>query len=329
MGSVRSAVRRVVVALFVAGVLVGGASSGTAASPAITFTLDCSPGMVTPGGEWGCTGTIANNGPQTATHVTLVQEIPGATLVASSFEAGTCEDLVDGGASCELGNFANGEVLSFTTVFDELPPTGTAVNDAYVRFDERANDGPDTGKQDTVCANAGEPPCTPTESTTLVAAADQKDKAGGHVAFVDGVSDALGTSGTPSAVGDVLTELLVPFRESHPFGFGATIDEAIDPVGDMCPAGGECFGQTVIEDLAGQFADDEPVVATFRLIAPNGVKTEDIVVYHNGVATPSCALSPLSGTVDTCVQSRSKNNQTKVVTLVVWSTDNGSYDFGF
>src|SRR5687768_17158874 len=67
-------------ALLTVGVLFGSASSGSAASPAVTFTLSCSPGVLTPGTEWGCSGTITNNGPQTAAHMTLVQEIEGASL---------------------------------------------------------------------------------------------------------------------------------------------------------------------------------------------------------------------------------------------------------
>lgn len=328
MGAGRTAARCAVAGLFVAGVLLGAASSGSAASPAVTFTLECSPAMVTPGGEWGCTGTITNNGPQTATHLTLVQEIDGATLVDSSFEAGTCTPLAEGGTSCALGNFANGDTVDFTTVFGDLPSTGAVVNLAYVHFDERASDGPDRGKQDTVCANGGAPPCTSLESTELVTATEQDDRAGGHVAFTDGEVDTLATTGTPSAVGEVFTALEIPFREDFPFGFGATIVEETDPPGDACPVGVTCFGQTVSENLVGEFSEEEPVVVEFRMIAAKGKTEKTIVVYHDGDPADSCALSPLSEGVDTCVDSRSKNAKTKVVTIVVHTTDNGLWDFG-
>ena len=62
-----------VVAMLAAGALLGSISSGSAASPAVTFGLECPPGFSTPGDEWGCHGTITNDGPQTATHMTLVR----------------------------------------------------------------------------------------------------------------------------------------------------------------------------------------------------------------------------------------------------------------
>jgi hypothetical protein len=318
--------RRVVVRRV--GVVFVGASSGSAASPAITFDLDCSPALLTAGGAWGCVGTITNDGPQTATHLTIVEEIAGATLVASTFPDGTCTALDGGGISCAVGNLRAGGVIQFTTVFDGLPTTATVENTAYVSFDERSADGPDRGKQDTVCANAGAPPCGAADTTQLVAPGDVDDKAGGYVAFVDGQEDALATTGTPSAVGDVLTALEIPFRANFPVGFGATIVEATDPLEDSCPVGVSCFGQTVVEDLVGDFSVEEPVELTFRIIVPKGKTEKNIVVYHDGEPANSCVLTPLSETVDTCVDARSRNQKTKVVTIAVLSTDNGSWDFG-
>jgi hypothetical protein len=256
-----------------------------------------------------------------------VQEIEGASLVASTFEDGACTPLEEGGVSCALGNFSDDEDLSFTTIFDGLPSTGTVENFAYVTFAERGSED-DTGKQDTVCANVGAPPCAAGDTADLVAAGEEDDKAGGYVAF-DGGTDTLATTGTPAAVGDVLTGLEIPFREGFALGFGATILEATDPAGDQCPVGRTCFGQTVIEDLVGEFNTEEPVELTFRLIAPNGKNAKNIVVYHNGEAAPACKSNPLSATVDTCVDTRSSSGgAVKVVTLVVLSTDNGGWDFG-
>jgi hypothetical protein len=332
MGSGRSAVGRALVGVLVVGVLFGVASSGNAASPTITFSLDCSPALVTPGGEWGCSGSVENLGPQASTHdVTLVQEIAGATLVSSSFDEGVCEALEDGGITCDLGGLQGGDAFEFTTIFQiSATASGTQSNNAYARYDSGIADGEDTGQQEVICANtlATTLPCTGQESTDAVATGDADDRAGGHVAFVADQSDTLATSGTPSAAGEVFTELTIPFREEFPLGFGATIVEDVDPAGDACPVGVSCFGQTVIEDLAGDFDADDPVVGTFRLIAPKGTNEKTIVVYHDGVAADSCTATPLSETVDTCVFSRSRNPKTKVVTIVVNSTDNGSWDFG-
>lgn len=319
----KAAVGLALLALIATGVLFGAVSSGSAASPAVTFTLSC-PSVLTPGTEWGCTGTIENLGPQTATHVRLVQQIPGATLLDSSFDEGTCEDLVSGGATCALGNFGNGDAVQFTTIFET---TTTAIsNTASVSFDEQASDQ-DVGKQDTVCANndPAQSPCNPL-TAQVVPVTELDDQAGGQVAFEG--DDTLATTGTLSTAGQVLTKLEIPFRANFPLGVGATIFEAVDPAGEQCPDNVTCFGQSVEESLAGQFLTTDPVEAEFRIVAPKGKNEKNIVVYHDGDEADSCDVTPLSATVDTCVDSRSRNPKTKVVTIVVLSTDNGWWDFG-
>jgi hypothetical protein len=319
MGARRTAARRAVAGLFVAGVLLGGASSGSAASPAVTFSLSC-PSVVTPGTEWGCAGTIANLGPQSETHVTVVQEFPGATLLDSSFAEGTC-DQESARLTCALGNFAAGDTAQFTVIFAE--PTSSISNTAYVSFDEGGSDQ-DVGRQDTVCANSlAEPPCDPVTGA-VVSANDLDDLAGGQVAF-DG-DDTLATVGKLLKAGQVVTKLEIPFREDFPLGFPATIVEAVDPPDDSCPEGVTCFGDTVQEDLVGEFDAEDPVGAEFRIVLPNGRNEMDIVIYHDGDEVDSCDATPLSELVDACVESRSRKG--KVATILVLSTDNGLWDFG-
>ena len=176
-----------------------------------------------------------------------------------------------------------------------------------------------------MCANGGAlPDCSVSASTSLVAAAEQKDKAGGRVAHVDNQPDVLATSGTPAEVGEIITSLTIPFRAEFPFGFATTIVET-GPPHALCPAGVTCFGQAVTENLEGQFDDDDPVVATFQLIAPKGKTEKNIGIYHNGDLVESCPDTPLSeeDEVDECVFSRSKDGKTKIVTIVVKTTDNG------
>jgi len=329
MGARRSAVGLAVTGVFLAVALFGAAAPSGAASPAVTFDLECSPPILTPGDAWACSGTIRNGGPQTATHVTLVQEIEGAVLADSVFTPDTfvCADLAAGGATCDLGNFAQDDVISFTTIFETSASASELKNDAYVTFDEGDSDQ-DQGKQDTVCANTylppelntNEPPeleCSGAQSAALIAADDQDDQASGYVAFIDGV-DTLATTGVLVQPGDVLTELDIPFRSEFPNGFPARIEESRDL--------GASF-QNVIEDLVDQFSTDAPVVLTFRLIAPKGKNARNIVVLHNGAVAQSCSLTPLSESIDTCVNSRSQDKKTKIVTIVVLSTDNGSWKF--
>jgi hypothetical protein len=330
MGMRKTAAGLAVLALIATGVLLGTASSGSAASPSITFTLDCSTGIVNQGDEWGCTGTVANVGNQASTHdVTVVQEYEGMTLVSSGFGAEECTTSADA-ISCELFNLAGGDSFQFTTILS-VPEgaAGTLTNHAYVSYDSGVSDGGGTGNTEIVCANTlgGSVPCATPESVSVVSADDRDDQAGAHVTF-GGEDDVLETTGSLTQAGQVLTQLQIPFRPAFPNGFGATIVEGVDPPGDSCPENETCFGQTVVEDLAGEFDAAEPVVGTFRLIAPKGKNEKSIVVYHDGDEADSCATAPLSATVDTCVQSRSRNAKTKIITIVVLSTDNGGWDFG-
>jgi hypothetical protein len=311
------------------GVLLVGASSGSAAAPTITYTLECTPALVNQTAEWGCTGTVANTSPQQATHdVTIVQEFDGLTLVDFSFDEDTCTVSAEA-LSCEVFNLGGGDTFSFTTTL-AVPDgaAGSLTNHSYVAFDTGVSDGGGTGNTIIVCANSSDQtlPCATPESTSVISDADEDDKAGGLVTRTG--ADALATTGALSVAGEILTDLQIPARAEFPNGFGATIVESVDPPEDLCPSGVTCFGQTVVEDLAGDFATTSPVVATFRLIAPKGKNEKSIVIYHDGDEADACATTPLSETVDTCVQSRDRNPQTKIITIIVLSTDNGSWDFG-
>lgn len=320
-------------------VLFGAASPGGAASPNVTFGLSCSPPTLTPGDEWGCSGTIANLGQQTATHLTLIESIPGASLTASSFSrTATCELYNGGGTTCSLGNLAAGGEVTFTTVFTtSASSSGTLSNLAYVTLAEGPNDQ-DTGKIDSRCAKTNlalnpntSPPCGSLESTQIVAAGNL-DVAGGYLAYTN--DDALATAQGPqslTATSNVSTSAQVPFRSGHPgFGFGATIVERLPSViGEFCRAGFTCFGQGVDETFDGQFLTTDPIVATFRLIVPKGKNANNTLIFHNGVGPgQSCLVAPLSLTNDFCVSEISQSSKTKVVTIIVLSTNNGRWGFG-
>ena len=164
--------------------------------------------------------------------------------------------------TCQLFNLAGGDTFQFTTIL-AVPDgaEGTLTDHAYVSFDTGVSDGGGTGREVIVCANtSGETlPCGTPEGTSVIADFEADDKAGGLVTR-DGAADVLATTGSLSQAGDVLTQLQIPFRAAFPNGFGATIVEAEDPAEDACPASVSCFGQTVVEDLAGHFDTADPVV---------------------------------------------------------------------
>jgi len=330
VGARRSAVGLALVALFVS-IGLFGAASARSASPSVTFTLSCTPPVVTPGDQWGCNGTIRNDGPQTATHLTMVEEIAGAMLESSTFSVpATCADLVDGGASCDFGNLSAESEITFTTIF--ATPTsvsGVLENQAYVSFDEGTNDQ-DQGKQDTRCANTGTPlPCSSLESTELVPAAESLDLAGGYVAYSG--ADTLGTPNSLNATQNVSTNAQIPYREQEfPNGFGATIVErGPDFAGEACGTGFTCFGQIAEESFVGDFLTSNPLVLSFQLIVPKGKNKRNLLVFHQGEGPLKlCSVAPLTVTGDVCISSIDQDKKTKVMTVVVLSTENGKWGFG-
>jgi hypothetical protein len=261
----------------------------------------------------------------------MVEEIAGAILESSTFSVpATCADLVDGGASCELGNLPAGGEITFTTIFlTATSASGVLENQAYVSFDEGTNDQ-DQGKQDTRCANTSTPlPCLAPESTELIAATESLDLAGGYVAYSG--ADTLATPGTLNATQNVSTNAQIPYRgQEFPNGFGATIVErAPDFAGESCGTGFTCFGQIAEESFVGEFLTSDPLTLSFQLIVPKGKNKRNLLVFHNGEGPLNlCSVAPLTVTGDICVSSIDQDKKTKVMTVVVLTTENGGWGFG-
>lgn len=155
--------RWLILAFAGAALLGGGTGSGastpecSASGPLVCVDLVGDPATVAPSGDTphfvSYISHIANEGNQSATHVTADLELSGGlTLDSVTSSRGTCS--VDAHPTCVLGRLPSG--ASATVEFVALAPEteADATASLTVSFDEVANDGPTNDpKQDSVTAS--------------------------------------------------------------------------------------------------------------------------------------------------------------------------------
>jgi uncharacterized repeat protein (TIGR01451 family) len=122
----------------------------------LAVTKTDSPDPVAARGQLTYTVTVRNDGPASATGVTLVDTLPDVTFVSATPTQGSCaragKGKGDGALTCDLGALAVGQATIVTIVVSP-PREGTITNIATVRANE-----PDADRTDN----------TATESTTVL-----------------------------------------------------------------------------------------------------------------------------------------------------------------
>jgi len=110
-------------------------ANANSADMAIVKTASPSP-TVADGDILTYTLTVTNNGPATATTVTVMDPLPPNVTYLSAFSSpsGTCSQ-ANGTVTCQLGSMTNGATITITVVTLAGAP-GTAVNTATVRADQ-------------------------------------------------------------------------------------------------------------------------------------------------------------------------------------------------
>ena len=107
----------------------------SANSADVAITKSASPNPALQGTTITYTLTVTNNGPFSATNVTVSDPLPSAvTYLSSSTSQGSCS-IAGGTFSCQLGTITNGNTATITILTSAAQP-GTAVNTATVSADQ-------------------------------------------------------------------------------------------------------------------------------------------------------------------------------------------------
>jgi Domain of unknown function DUF11 len=192
--------------------------------------------------------TVANGGPQSATHVTADLELSGGLVLFSATPSvGSCS--VDGEPTCVLGRLAGGATATIDFVARVPEAEGTASAKLTASFDETANDGPTSDpKQDTVSS---------TELTTI------EVLSGTASSFVpQGASVSLTTDPTDTGIATAADPLIgAAVITTSPTAVTALIDEVAATL--PCPKKVICrSGDLFHADIPGTF--DPPLAFPLR-----------------------------------------------------------------
>jgi len=323
-GSSRMRTRKLWAALAAVGalaavILATGAATGRAVTPPVTFTLTGAPSPTTQGGNVGFTGTITNGGTQTLAHVKLVESVPHATLVFTSFSRPvTCGPVTGDVLTCDLGNLAAHGSITFTKIYTTAHEDTSVVDTSYITFLIGST-------TNTRCANGGlHTPCPASVTTPLASASDPNFFAswvgfGGQGAHI-GTDPQLTHDNTES------TQASIPFRADLPNGIPVTILERPENVpNEDCGTGFTCTGQVHDVTVPGTFSIGSPLVLTFGVPA---TEHETPLVFHDGVGPlPFCSHTPLSTESPACVDSITPDGSGNFI-VVVQTLTNGGWRFG-
>jgi len=299
-------------------VLATGAATGQAVTPPVTFTMTGAPSPTTQGGNVGFNGTISNGGTQTLTHVTLVESVPHATLVFSSFSRTvTCSTSGDV-LTCDLGSLAAHGTITFTKIYATAHTDTSVVDTSSITFFV----GKDSG---TRCANQGlHTPCGPSVTVPLASSSDP-DFFATWTSF-GGQGSHVGTDPQLSHENPESTQASIPFRGDLPNGIPVTIHERPENFpNEDCGTGFTCTGQVHDVTVPGGFTTTSPLVLTFGVPA-TGHDTP--LVFHDGQGPlPFCSHTPLSTESPACVDSITPDGSGNFI-VVVQTLTNGGWRFG-
>jgi uncharacterized repeat protein (TIGR01451 family) len=329
----RVAITVLLIALAIAG---AAASSGRAAAPAMTITKTSTPISVTGGYNVLYTITVTN-GSTTANHVTISDPAVGESLPAGTkfvkvtTDTGTCPAVTATTTSvtCDAGQLNPGQVVKVKVVLT-IPASlagSSFVNTASAKLNEGPNDqNPQASHADTFV----------TSVNTGVLAFTNVNEASGYFetgcnANVPNDPSRIFTNLNVGAGNLQATEACVP-----EFGGGTTVFLAESPRATGDPGSSE--KSTICVPVPGgtcaaPLTFSTPATFTFRLSLLQFLSNwnyKQIIVYDDGVqVTTNCSSDgSLPSGATSCKFPPTLNKDTGVVTQVVKSLSNGTWQFG-
>ncbi len=308
-----------VLAMSVMAAVLGFVAAGGAAPASLTFSLTGAPSFATQGQNVSYRGTISNTSSHPVTRLTLVERVPGATLVTASFSHPvSCNPVTGGVLTCDLGTLAAHASIAFTKVY-KTPATGASLVDtSSVSFREG-------GRETTRCANTtGSRPCGHSVTTALVSPANPSLAGGYALTTCTGHNNpTLSTNQQVGAGNQVATSVCVPnLPLGNPLTPGLAVEIAegagtfnvgVTETSSICiPAPESLCGPGVTPFVFSQLA-----TFTFRIAnasLPHGeaidkVFRDGVLVSSSPNADPRVASITVAGGVTTVVAQSSTNGE--------------------
>lgn len=271
--------------------LVGAAPASAHSQGTASATLTGTPSPVTAGGTVAYQTTFTNGMSRSLPNAQLNVPAPAGFAVAGVVSSGSCTTSATN-AACSFGTLAAGATVSATVIMHV--PSATGVVGSSVTW--TTNDGDHDADDLSVLA-----------STSISVQAPSPDSVADYVLPAGG---EVSTGETTSSTNPQSTGVVVP---STPIGAATSIAEvnAAGPA-DACGAAASCFGQiSVVTVGAPAFPANDPLHLTFLIDSSELPKkmqrhpdADDVPLFHDGVAVPSCTGAPGVASPASCISAR-------------------------
>jgi uncharacterized repeat protein (TIGR01451 family)/CSLREA domain-containing protein len=254
------------------------------------------PDPFTEGAQVAYLISVTNNGPDAATNVMLVDDIPAETdWVSSAPSQGTCQTLIND-VMCDLGTIEEGGSASVTIVVRGTGPPGEITNEVTVSSDQ--ND-PGPGPNNSL-------------ETTTVQPLEQDDAAG----YFDGSGGVIsnGTMATPDNT--TIVTVVVPA------GVVGVVTITEEPGSPSDTPGGEPFGDLVLLDMPPATPED-PYLFVFGIdasVIPAGTRLSQIGIWIDEVLTLRCTRPSDVAEPDPCLKRKTfvRTETPDILDLQTW-----------
>jgi len=286
-----------------------GSVIATAASADLVLAKSVTPGTLATGsGRLTYTLVVTNNGPDTATNVTLTDPIPmyspasfgrPATTVAAGISAGSTGGESCAGTStitCSLGSIANGASKTVTILVDRPMQSGTWINTASAFS---ANVGDPNRSNNSGSATAVIDAVTDIELTAKSVVPDPV-RSGVEATYVISIRN----NGPSAAQNVTVTDTFAALGANGTFTFVS----AVATNGGTCPTAS-----------AGGIAGPFDVVCSWTSIPPNGVRSMTVRIRPDYLASPPSPrqIANTATVTTTTVESNATNNSRTAVLNVI------------